>query len=68
MIGNDRKKEKEKLIEVKYTQLQVVWALSEDEETVLDGREACANASEVEDDGRRKWKGRVIEEEEEEGG
>ena len=45
-----------------------MWALSEGEETMLNGGEACANTSEAEDDGRRQWKGRAIEEEEEEGG
>ena len=67
MIGNDRKK-KRKLIELKCTQLQVVRALSEGKETVFDGGEACANASEVEDNRRGEWKGRTIKEEEEEGG
>ena len=67
---SDRKQleERKKLIELKYTQLQVVWALSVDKDTMFDGGKACADASEMEDDGRRKQKGRAIEKEEEEGG
>ena len=65
---SDRKRledRKKKLIELKCTQLQVMRALSEGEETMLDGGEACVNASEVEDDGKREQESRTIEEEEE---
>ena len=68
MSDQKRSEEEKKLIELKCTQLQVVWALSESEETVFDGGEACANASDVKDDGRRQRKGRAIKEEEKEGG
>ena len=45
-----------------------MWALLEGKEAMFNGRKACANTSEVEDNGREERKGRTIKEEEEEGG